>query len=157
MGMDDPVDTKTDPESDSGRQAGHDQSEHSSADKWSVRGISQKTRQRAMMLAQAANQPIGSWLTTMIANAPDKSGRASDIAALVARVERIEREVFPSDKTDKADTSTTAKSGPTSLPEPAANPPPLPLMPDKSVSSGKGVEPDFRKLSEKLAGLPKKG
>ena len=152
MGMDDPVNTKTDPESDSGRQAGRDRSEQGMTDKWTVRGISQETRRHAMMLARAADQPIGAWLTTLIANAPDKSDRASDIATLVARVERIERAVFPPDKADMTD----ASGGPTSLPEPAANPPTPPQMPNKSVLSDNDVEPEFRKLPDKLAELNNK-
>ena len=95
--MDDSAGPKADPETDTGRQAGHDREEQGMTDKWTVRGISQETRRRAAMLARAADQPIGAWLTTLIASTPDKSDNASDAATFAARLDRLERTVFPSD------------------------------------------------------------
>ena len=66
------------------------------------------------MLARAGGQPVGEWLTNLIANAPDnvsdttdesdRSANASDIAALTTRLERLEHAVFPPDKSSASDT-----------------------------------------------------
>ena len=69
------------------------------SDRWTVRGIAPETRRKAADMAAKADKSLGRWLSDLIDHAADMAAPADTppniIGELTARLERLERAVFP--------------------------------------------------------------